>query len=58
MTVLGRKSENSLYNEALATYTSEDAFDQATSVGFIEIFGLPTKVKSMLDNKMIVEKLK
>lgn len=58
VTVLGRKSENSLYNEALATYTSEDAFDQAASVGFIEIFGLPTKVKSMLDNKITVEKLK
>lgn len=48
--VTGRQSENSLYNEKLATYTSEDAFDQGASVGFIEIFGLPTKVKAMLDN--------
>lgn len=48
--VTGRQSDNSLYNEKLATYTSEDAFDQSASVGFIEIFGLPTKVKAMLDN--------
>ncbi|KKK35518.1 argininosuccinate synthase [Salinicoccus sediminis] len=50
ITVTGRRSDNSLYNEKLATYTKEDAFNQDASVGFIEIFGLPTKVKSMLDN--------
>ncbi|WP_411844318.1 argininosuccinate synthase [Salinicoccus sp. HZC-1] len=50
VTVTGRRSENSLYNEKLATYTKEDAFNQDASVGFIEIFGLPTKVKSMLDS--------
>src|SRR5699024_12835029 len=48
--VAGRQSDNSLYNEKLATYTAEDAFNQEASVGFIEIFGLPTKVKAMLDN--------
>lgn len=50
VTVTGRRSDNSLYNEKLATYTSEDAFNQDASVGFIEIFGLPTKVKSMLES--------
>lgn len=50
VTVTGRRSDNSLYNEKLATYTKEDAFNQDASVGFIEIFGLPTKVKSMLDS--------
>lgn len=50
ITVTGRRSDNSLYNEKLATYTKEDAFNQDASVGFIEIFGLPTKVKSMLDS--------
>jgi argininosuccinate synthase len=37
-----------LYNEKLATYTKEDAFNQESAVGFIDIFGLPTKVNSML----------
>lgn len=52
--IKGRQSTNSLYNEKLATYTKEDAFNQAASVGFIEIFGLPTKVKAMLDQGVSV----
>ncbi|OTN88678.1 argininosuccinate synthase [Enterococcus sp. 7E2_DIV0204] len=44
--VEGRKSENSLYNENLATYTSADTFDQAAAVGFIKLWGLPTKVNA------------
>lgn len=55
VTVTGRKSENSLYNEKLATYTKEDAFNQGASVGFIEIFGLPTKVKAMLEQGVAVD---
>src|SRR5699024_1052168 len=39
--VNGRKSPHTLYNEKLATYTKEDAFNQASAVGFIDIFGLP-----------------
>lgn len=42
--VEGRKSPNSLYDENLATYTSSDTFDQESSVGFIKLWGLPTKV--------------
>lgn len=40
----GRKSVNSLYDENLATYTSADTFDQDAAVGFIKLWGLPTKV--------------
>ncbi|PTJ26296.1 argininosuccinate synthase [Staphylococcus simulans] len=46
--VNGRKSPYSLYNKELATYTKEDAFNQEAAVGFIEIYGLPTEVNSML----------
>ncbi|MGL4698023.1 argininosuccinate synthase [Enterococcus larvae] len=42
--VEGRKSANSLYNEELATYTSADTFDQDAAIGFIKLWGLPTKV--------------
>ena len=41
--VEGRKSPNSLYDEKLATYTAEDAFDQSAAVGFIKLWGLPTE---------------
>jgi argininosuccinate synthase len=43
VTVLGRWSENSLYDTALATYTPEDSFDHKASEGFIKIYSLPIK---------------
>lgn len=47
----GRKSEFSLYDEKLATYTAEDEFDHQAAVGFISLFGLPTKVYSIVNNQ-------
>ncbi|WP_407855813.1 argininosuccinate synthase [Enterococcus hailinensis] len=49
--VEGRKSDNSLYNENLATYTSADTFDQEAAVGFIKLWGLPTKVNAEVQAK-------
>jgi len=43
-TVVGRTSANSLYNEELATYLKGDMFDHNAAVGFIKLWGLPTKV--------------
>ncbi|WP_419962507.1 argininosuccinate synthase [Psychrobacillus sp. BM2] len=54
--VEGRKSPNSLYNEKLATYTKDDEFNHASAVGFIELWGLPTKVHAMVNKG--VEKVK
>ena len=42
--VVGRKSPNSLYNVKLATYTSSSNFDQRSAEGFIELWGLPSRV--------------
>ncbi|MCM3357235.1 argininosuccinate synthase [Psychrobacillus sp. MER TA 171] len=47
--VEGRKSPNSLYNEKLATYTADDEFNHSSAVGFIELWGLPTKVHAMVN---------
>ena len=44
--VVARQSANSLYDENLATYTSADTFDQDAAVGFIKLWGLPTKVNA------------
>jgi argininosuccinate synthase len=55
-TVVGRKSEHSLYNEELATYTKGDAFDHNAAVGFIKLWGLPTKVYSEVNEKKTVLK--
>lgn len=49
--VEGRKSTNSLYDENLATYTSADTFDQNAAIGFIKLWGLPTKVHAEVQAK-------
>jgi argininosuccinate synthase len=54
-TVVGRKSVHSLYSEELATYSKGDAFDHNAAVGFIKIWGLPTKVYSEVNKKELVE---
>ncbi|MCS4488493.1 argininosuccinate synthase [Streptococcus sciuri] len=48
--VVARQSENSLYDENLATYTSADSFDQEAAVGFIKLWGLPTQVNSQVNH--------
>ena len=45
-TVVGRKSDRSLYDLSLATYGSEDTFDQRHAEGFVRLWGLPLKVWS------------
>ncbi len=53
-TVVGRKSDNSLYNEQLATYLKGDLFDHEAAVGFIKLWGLPTKVNAEVHKKQKV----
>ncbi|MCX4758137.1 argininosuccinate synthase [Kitasatospora purpeofusca] len=47
--VNGRKSDQSLYDFNLATYDTGDTFDQSMSKGFIEIFGLSSKIAARRD---------
>lgn len=48
-TVTGRRSAQSLYDFNLATYDTGDTFDQSMSKGFIEIFGLSSKIAAKRD---------
>ncbi len=43
-TVVGRRSEHSLYDYNLATYDEGDTFNRDSAAGFIEQWGLPSKV--------------
>ena len=43
-TVVGRRSEYSLYDYNLATYDEGDTFNRDSAAGFIEQWGLPSKV--------------
>ena len=44
MRIVGRKSENSLYQHKLSTYDRTSTFDQNSAVGFIQLWGLPSIV--------------
>ena len=39
--VTGRRSQYSLYDEGLATYSHGDTFDRAAADGFLKLYGLP-----------------
>ena len=45
-TIVGRKSDKSLYTPDLATYGAEDRFDHKAAEGFIYVWGLPTRIWS------------
>ena len=46
--IVGRSSPLSLYDLNLATYNIESRFDQSSSKGFIELWGLPTRMANAL----------
>jgi argininosuccinate synthase len=50
-TVVGRRSDSSLYDRGLATYGAGDLFDQRHAEGFIRLWGLPLKVWSERRNR-------
>lgn len=47
----GVASPYTLYDEEVATFDEDHVYDQKDSAGFINLFGLPIKVKAMLDAK-------
>ena len=50
-TVVGRKSPYSLYREDFATFGQDDVYDQSDAEGFINLFGLPLKVRALIDHQ-------
>ena len=48
----GTVSPYSLYSEEIATFGADEVYDQLDSQGFINLFGLPIKVKALLDEKL------
>ncbi len=51
-TVTGRESDFSLYDYGLATYDAADTFNHAAAKGFIDLYGLSTKVWATNRRKM------
>ena len=44
----GSKSPYSLYDEDIATFSEDEVYDQKDSAGFINLFGLPLKVRATM----------
>ena len=47
--VTGRRSPESLYDFSLATYDTGDTFDQSLAKGFVDLWGLPSKIAATRD---------
>ncbi len=50
--VTGRRSPESLYDFGMATYDTGDTFDQSLAKGFIELWGLPSKMAAARDLRL------
>jgi argininosuccinate synthase len=48
----GAKSPYSLYSEELSTFGRDQVYNQKDAEGFINLFGLPLKVRAMMEKKM------
>ncbi|MEV4665139.1 argininosuccinate synthase [Micromonospora echinofusca] len=51
-TVSGRRSEASLYDFGMATYDTGDTFDQSLAKGFVQLWGLPSKLAAARDARL------
>jgi argininosuccinate synthase len=47
----GRRGEGSLYDFGLATYDTGDTFDQTLAKGFVQLWGLPSRIAARRDLK-------
>ncbi|MEE6261747.1 argininosuccinate synthase [Plantactinospora sonchi] len=50
--VTGRRSEASLYDFGLATYDTGDTFDQSLAKGFVQLWGLPSRLAAARDARL------
>ncbi|MDG4780655.1 argininosuccinate synthase [Micromonospora sp. WMMD961] len=51
-TVTGRRSEASLYDFQMATYDTGDTFDQSLAKGFVQLWGLPSRLAAARDARL------
>jgi argininosuccinate synthase len=47
----GSKSPYSLYSKEVVTFEHDDVYNQADATGFINLFGLPLKVRALMQEK-------
>jgi len=50
--VTGRRSGSALYDYNMGTYDAGDTFDQSLAKGFVELWGLPSKMAAVRDARV------
>ena len=48
----GSHSKYSLYNESIASFTTGELYNHKDAEGFITLFGLPLKVRAMMEQQV------
>jgi argininosuccinate synthase len=51
----GAKSLYSLYSEAFATFEKDEVYSQKDAEGFINLFGLPLKIRALMEKNIMEE---
>ena len=50
--VVGRQSDQALYDERFVTFGEDDVYEQADAAGFIRLFALPDRVRALKDQEL------
>lgn len=51
-TVVGRQSDQALYDERFVTFGEDDVYQQSDAAGFIRLFALPQRVRALKDQEL------
>jgi argininosuccinate synthase len=51
ITIVGRKSDEALYDERFVTFGEDDVYEQSDAAGFIRLFGLSQRVRALKDRE-------
>ena len=54
--VIGRSSEQALYDERFVTFGEDDVYQQSDAAGFIRLYGLPMRVRAIKDQELAAAK--
>jgi len=56
--VVGRESEQALYDERFVTFGEDDVYQQSDAAGFIRLYGLSARVRAIRDQEMAAARKK
>ena len=54
--VVGRASEEALYDERFVTFGEDDVYEQSDAAGFIRLYGLSGRVRALKDQELAAER--